>query len=75
MKDWLINGDWVSVKTKQNPPTPVGTGKLRLEQTGVKHEYKGIKFKSRKKTSNKWFETQDSIGYWSRHRQKNRRKS
>ena len=31
-------------------------GKKRLEQTG--HEG------SRKKTSNKWFETQDSIGYW-----------
>nr|WP_287326558.1 TaqI-like C-terminal specificity domain-containing protein [Okeania sp. SIO1F9] len=31
-------------------------GKKRLEQTGEKG--------SRKKTSGKWFETQDSIGYW-----------
>ncbi|RCW31306.1 Eco57I restriction-modification methylase domain-containing protein [Marinilabilia salmonicolor] len=31
-------------------------GKNRLEQTGKKG--------SRKKTGNKWFETQDSIGYW-----------
>ena len=30
--------------------------KIRLEQTGKKG--------SRKKTSNKWFETQDNIGYW-----------
>lgn len=64
IKEWLINGDWVAVKTKGNPPTPIGTGKLRLEQTGAHHEVGGVKFKSRKKTSNKWFETQDSIGYW-----------
>jgi hypothetical protein len=31
-------------------------GKSRLEQSGQKG--------SRKKTSNKWYETQDSIGYW-----------
>ena len=36
----------------------------RLEQTGIIHEIKGKKFKSRKKTNNKWFETQDSISYW-----------
>lgn len=31
-------------------------GKERLEQSGLKN--------ARKKTSNKWFETQDSIAYW-----------
>ncbi len=31
-------------------------GKVRLEQSGIKG--------SRKKTNNKWFETQDSISYW-----------
>ena len=35
-------------------------GMERLEQTGKK--YKG--FSARKKTNNKWFETQDSISYW-----------
>ena len=35
-------------------------GKERLEQTGKK--YNG--FTARKKTNNKWFETQDSIAYW-----------
>ena len=58
VKDWLINGDWVL------PKSPIGTGKLRLEQTGAEHIVGGIKFKSRKKTNNKWFETQDSINYW-----------
>ena len=64
VKKWLINGDWVLTKTKGNPPTPIGSGKLRLEQTGLTYEYKGVAFKSRKKTNNKWFETQDSIAYW-----------
>ena len=36
----------------------------RLEQTGLKHIVDGIEIKARKKTSNKWFETQDSISYW-----------
>ena len=58
IKDWLINGDWVL------PKSPIGTGMLRLEQTGSEHTIEGVKFKSRKKTSNKWFETQDSISYW-----------
>jgi hypothetical protein len=34
----------------------IGEGKTRLEQSGIKG--------SRKRTSNKWFETQDSISYW-----------
>ena len=57
IKDWLINGDWVTTKTKKNPPTPIGSGKLRLEQSGKEHVFKGVRFKSRKKTTNKWFET------------------
>lgn len=36
----------------------------RLEQTGARHVIDGKEIKSRKKTSNKWFEVQDSIGYW-----------
>ena len=58
VKEWLINGDWVGASS------PIGTGKLRLEQTGATHTVNGITFKARKKTNNKWFETQDSINYW-----------
>ena len=36
----------------------------RLEQTGKVHIVNGEKVKARKKTNNKWFETQDSISYW-----------
>ena len=39
-------------------------GKERLEQTGKTHVIKGVKVKSRKKTCNQWFETQDAIAYW-----------
>ena len=63
IKNWLQNGDWVLLKTKKNPPTPLGSGILRLQQTGQKQTFKGISFTSRKKTSNKWFELQDSIAY------------
>ena len=38
--------------------------KERLEQTGKKYIINGEEIKARKKTSNKWFETQDSISYW-----------
>ena len=64
IRDWLSGGSWTLEKTKGNPPTPLGTGKLRLEQSGSSHLVNGISFKSRKKTNNKWFETQDSIAYW-----------
>ena len=36
----------------------------RLEQTGKTHTVNGENVKARKKTNNKWFETQDSISYW-----------
>lgn len=36
----------------------------RLEQTGKSYIVNGEKIKARKKTNNKWFETQDSISYW-----------
>ena len=36
-------------------------GKERLEQTGKTYIINGEKTKARKKTNNKWFETQDSI--------------
>ena len=39
-------------------------GVERLEQTGKTHVIDGEKVKARKKTNNKWFETQDSISYW-----------
>ena len=39
-------------------------GMERLEQTGKTHKVNGESVKARKKTNNKWFETQDSISYW-----------
>lgn len=39
-------------------------GMERLEQTGKEYKKNGEKIKTRKKTNNKWFETQDSISYW-----------
>lgn len=39
-------------------------GMERLEQTGKEYIVNGQKVKARKKTNNKWFETQDSISYW-----------
>ncbi len=39
-------------------------GMERLEQTGNTHTINKEIIKSRKKTNNKWFETQDSISYW-----------
>ncbi len=39
-------------------------GKERLEQTGKEYIVNGERIKARKKTGNKWFETQDSISYW-----------
>lgn len=39
-------------------------GKERLEQTGQKYVINEVLVSARKKTSNKWFETQDSISYW-----------
>ena len=39
-------------------------GKERLEQTGKEYVIDGMHVKSRKRSNNKWFETQDSIGYW-----------
>jgi hypothetical protein len=39
-------------------------GVERLEQTGKTHLVSGKKIIARKKTGNKWFETQDQIGYW-----------
>lgn len=39
-------------------------GIKKLEQTGKEYIINGEIIKSRKKTNNKWFETQDSISYW-----------
>ena len=39
-------------------------GMERLEQTGKTYIINGETVKARKKTNNKWFETQDSISYW-----------
>ncbi|MCL1880484.1 MAG: Eco57I restriction-modification methylase domain-containing protein [Actinomycetia bacterium] len=57
VKKWLISADWSN-------EVPQGYGQLRLEQTGATHTVNGVKFKARKRTGNKWFETQDQIGYW-----------
>ena len=42
----------------------LGFGMERLEHTGKEYFIDGEKVKARKKTNNKWFETQDSISYW-----------
>ncbi len=42
----------------------ISFGLKRLEQTGKKYIINGKIIKARKKTNNKWFETQDSISYW-----------
>ena len=39
-------------------------GTEKLEQSGAKYFINGVEIKSRKKTNNKWYETQDNIGYW-----------
>ena len=39
-------------------------GMERLEQSGKEYVINSEKVKARKKTNNKWFETQDSISYW-----------
>jgi len=39
-------------------------GMERLEQTGKKYNVGGQIVTARKKTNNKWFETQDTISYW-----------
>ena len=39
-------------------------GMERLEQTGRTHIVNGKQIKARKRTNNKWYETQDSISYW-----------
>ena len=41
-----------------------GFGLHRLEQSGKTYIINGEEIKARKKTSNKWFETQDQIGYF-----------
>lgn len=56
VKQYFINADWSN-------EVPHGCGQLKLEQTGRSHNVNGAKFKSRKKTGNKWFETQDQIAY------------
>lgn len=41
-------------------------GKERLEQTGKQYTDKdGKPYKARKKSTNKWFELQDNVNYWS----------
>ena len=42
----------------------LGFGIERLEQSGKEYIVNGVKVHARKKTNNKWFETQDSISYW-----------
>jgi hypothetical protein len=57
VRAYLLSAEWSS-------EVPYGHGKEKLEQTGRKHTIDGITFTARKKTGNKWFETQDPIGYW-----------
>ena len=51
------------VEAKWDKRIPDNAGKLRLEQTGKKYTIDGVTFNARKKTGNKWFETQDQIAY------------
>jgi hypothetical protein len=57
IKDYLLSAEW-------SDEVPNGHGKEKLEQTGKKHNINGVTFTARKLTGNKWFETQDQIGYW-----------
>jgi hypothetical protein len=57
VKNWLRSAVW-------STEIPDGYGQLKLEQTGETHIVEDIKFNARKKTGNKWFETQDQIRYW-----------
>ena len=57
IRDYLISAEWSS-------EAPYGCGMLKLEQTGRMHVVGEVTFFSRKKTSNKWYETQDQICYW-----------
>ena len=58
--EWVANGhlsDFCKQKLAQTGQYVIINGKYILDK-------KGNKEKGRKKTSNKWFETQDSISYW-----------
>ncbi|MDR1246975.1 MAG: Eco57I restriction-modification methylase domain-containing protein [Clostridiales Family XIII bacterium] len=57
VKEYLLSAEW-------SDNVPYGHGMERLEQTGKKYTIDGISFTARKKTGNKWFETQDQISYW-----------
>ena len=54
VRDYLISAEWSN-------EIPNGYGKEKLEQTGNKLTIDGITFTARKKTNNKWFETQDQM--------------
>ena len=56
IEKWFKDANW-------SDEVPAGDGQLKLEQTGIKHSLNGKSFQSRKKTGNKWFETQDQIAY------------
>jgi hypothetical protein len=57
VRDYLLSAEW-------SDEVPHGHGRERLEQTGRKHTIDGVTFTARKLTGNKWYETQDQIGYW-----------
>ena len=57
VRDYLLSAEWSN-------EIPSGHGLEKLEQTGKKHIIDGVTFTARKKSSNKWFETQDQICYW-----------
>jgi hypothetical protein len=57
IKEYLSSAEW-------SDEIPNGHGMKKLEQTGKKYIVDGVTFTARKKTGNKWFETQDQINYW-----------
>ena len=67
VKDYLIKAEWrngLPDKDDFKNLRDDGYGRQKLEQNGKTHILDGITFNSRKRTNNKWFETQDQIGYW-----------
>ena len=56
LENYFVSGSW-------GEGIPAGSGKCRLFQTGETFKVNGVMIKSRKKTGNKWFETQDQINY------------
>ncbi|MDP4120139.1 MAG: Eco57I restriction-modification methylase domain-containing protein [Bacillota bacterium] len=56
IRDYLLFDEW-------NPDIPKNCNKKILEQSGNRFIIDNVEYKSRKKTNNRWYETQDEIGF------------